>query len=124
TWRLGAGRPSPANAPPCSRLGRASTKSSSITPPRPHPPIPKSPGPEMRGRRPKPTRLKMLTGNPGKRPLNQDEPKPEASIPDCPPELSPAARQEWDRLAAELGALRMLTNLDRAALAAYCTAYA
>jgi P27 family predicted phage terminase small subunit len=66
----------------------------------------------------------MLTGNPGKRPLNQDEPKPELNIPDCPPELSPLARKEWDRLAAELGALRMLTNLDRGALAAYCTAYA
>ena len=78
----------------------------------------------MRGRRPTPTRLKMLTGNPGKRPLNEDEPKPEAAIPDCPPELSPAARKEWDRLATELGSLRILTNLDRAALAAYCTAYA
>ena len=66
----------------------------------------------------------MLTGNPGKRPLNEDEPKPEAAISDCPPELSPSARKEWDRLSAELGALRMLTNLDRAALAAYCTAYA
>jgi len=66
----------------------------------------------------------MLTGNPGKRPLNEDEPKPEATVPDCPPELSPSARREWDRLSAELGALRMLTNLDRAALAAYCTAYA
>ena len=66
----------------------------------------------------------MLTGNPGKRPLNEDEPKHEAKIPDCPPELSPSARKEWDRLAEELSALRMLTNLDRAALAAYCTAYA
>jgi P27 family predicted phage terminase small subunit len=66
----------------------------------------------------------MLTGNPGKRPLNGDEPKPEASAPECPPELSPLARKEWDRLAGELGALRMLTNLDRGALAAYCSAYA
>ena len=78
----------------------------------------------MRGRRPKPTRLKVLTGNPGKRPLNADEPQPEATIPDCPPELSPVARKEWDRFVAELGALRMLTHLDRAALAAYCAAYA
>jgi hypothetical protein len=39
----------------------------------------------MRGRRPKPTRLKVLTGNPGKRPLNMDEPQPEPAIPDCPP---------------------------------------
>jgi len=78
----------------------------------------------MRGRKPTPTRLKILTGNPGKRPLNPDEPQPEAAIPDCPPELSPAARQEWNRLVATLGPLRVLTHLDRAALAAYCAAYA
>jgi P27 family predicted phage terminase small subunit len=78
----------------------------------------------MRGRRPTPTRLKMLTGNPGKRPLNHDEPRPEAAIPDCPVELSPAAKAEWTRLVEDLAALRLLTNLDRAALAAYCGAYA
>ena len=78
----------------------------------------------MRGRRPKPTRLKLLTGNPGKRPLNANEPKPEAAVPDCPAELGPVARREWDRMAAELAALRILTQLDRAALAAYCGAYA
>ena len=78
----------------------------------------------MRGRRPKPTRLKMLTGNPGKRPLNTDEPRPVANIPECPEELGPVARAEWDRLVGELVSLRLLTNLDRAALAAYCGAYA
>jgi len=77
----------------------------------------------MRGRRPKPTRLKVLTGNPGRRPLNVNEPRPEALIPDCPVELGPVARREWDRLVAELAPLRMLTNLDRAALASYCGAY-
>ena len=77
----------------------------------------------MRGRRPKPTRMKLLTGNPGKRPLNADEPRPEPTVPECPPELGPVARQEWDRLAGELGALKILTTLDRAALAAYCNAY-
>jgi P27 family predicted phage terminase small subunit len=78
----------------------------------------------MRGRRPKPTRLKVLTGNPGKRPLNANEPQPEATVPECPVELGPVARREWDRLAVELSSLRILTNLDRAALAAYCGAYA
>ena len=78
----------------------------------------------MRGRKPKPTRLKVITGNPGKHPLNRDEPKPEPIIPDCPPELNPAAQREWERLTAELGKLRILTQLDRAALAAYCGAYA
>src|SRR3954467_12667048 len=79
---------------------------------------------DMRGRRPKPTRLKVLTGNPGKRPLNESEPMPEMAIPDCPPELGEVARREWDRLVHELAALKLLTNLDRAALAAYCGAYA
>jgi P27 family predicted phage terminase small subunit len=78
----------------------------------------------MRGRKPKPTRLKFLTGNPGKRPLNEDEPRPEPDIPDCPPELGLAAQREWARLVGELGKLRVLTHLDRAALAAYCGAYA
>jgi P27 family predicted phage terminase small subunit len=78
----------------------------------------------MRGRRPKPTRLKLLTGNPGKRALNANEPKPEAAIPECPVELGPVARREWERMATQLAALRILTHLDRAALAAYCGAYA
>lgn len=78
----------------------------------------------MRGRRPKPTRLKVLTGNPGKRPLNPDEPRPQVVIPECPPELGAVARREWDRLSVELASLGLLTNLDRSALAAYCGAYA
>jgi P27 family predicted phage terminase small subunit len=68
--------------------------------------------------------LKVLTGNPGKRHLNTAEPRPEAVVPDCPLELGPVARREWDRLVGELAPLRILTHLDRAALAAYCGAYA
>jgi hypothetical protein len=67
---------------------------------------------------------KVLTGNPGKRALNMDEPQPEPAIPDCPPELGDVAKREWDRLVGELATLRIITNLDRAALAAYCNAYA
>ena len=78
----------------------------------------------MRGRKPKPTSVKILTGNPGKRALNHHEPKPIATVPECPTELNPAARTEWDRLAKDLAPLKMLTSLDRAALATYCQAYA
>jgi P27 family predicted phage terminase small subunit len=67
--------------------------------------------------------MKVLTGNPGKRALNEHEPQPEPSIPDCPPQLGPVAREEWDRLIGELASLRMVTALDRSALAAYCNAY-
>jgi tetratricopeptide (TPR) repeat protein len=77
-----------------------------------------------RGRRPKPTRMKVLTGNPGKRPLNRYESRPNPVMPDCPPELGPAAQREWARLVGELSSLNMVTNLDRAALATYCGAYA
>jgi P27 family predicted phage terminase small subunit len=77
-----------------------------------------------RGRRPKPTRLKILNGNPGRRPYNMNEPEPEITVPDCPPELGPVSRREWDRLVGELSKLRILTNLDRAALATYCGSYA
>jgi P27 family predicted phage terminase small subunit len=77
----------------------------------------------MRGRKPKPTYLKLLNGNPGKRPLNEHEPKPKPEIPVAPAELSADARLEWDRVAAELSRLGTLTVVDRAALAAYSQAY-
>src|SRR5262249_35102369 len=78
----------------------------------------------MRGRRPKPTRIKALTGNPGKRPLNHHEPRPEPALPECPAELSPAAQREWVRLTSELAKLNLITNLDRGARATDCGAYA
>jgi P27 family predicted phage terminase small subunit len=62
--------------------------------------------------------------NPGKRPLNAREPRPEPALPECPPELSPTAQREWTRLAGELLKLNLITNLDRGALATYCGAYA
>ena len=77
----------------------------------------------MRGRRPVPTRMKLLTGNPGKRPLNPNEPQPKPEIPECPPQLGPVAREEWDRLTTHLASLRLITALDRTALATYCSAY-
>ena len=78
----------------------------------------------MRGRRPTPTRIKVLTGNPGKRALNKSEPRPDPVVPACPPELGPRAQREWHRLVGDLSKFHLLTNLDRAALAAYCGAYA
>lgn len=77
----------------------------------------------MRGRKPLPTHLKLLTGNPGKRPLNLTEPTPPAALPDCPAHLSAPAKSEWARLTQELLALGLLTQMDRAALASYCQAY-
>ncbi|MGD9644433.1 MAG: phage terminase small subunit P27 family [Pirellulales bacterium] len=77
----------------------------------------------MRGRKPTPYRLKILRGNPGRRNAKAPEPEPALSVPECPDHLKGEARNEWDRMATELYSLGLLSNLDRAALAAYCVAY-
>ena len=51
------------------------------------------------GRKPKPTAVKKLEGNPGKRKLNTKEPVPAKGMPDCPEWLLPEAKKEWERLA-------------------------
>lgn len=76
------------------------------------------------GRRPKPTALKVLAGNPGKRPLNDREPQPAPGAPDPPPHLSAEALAEWGRVCVELAAVGLLCRADRAALAAYCQVWA
>lgn len=78
--------------------------------------------PGKQGRKPKPTALKRLEGNPGKRPL-PDEPHISSTGLTCPAHLSATARREWRRIVPELQAIGLLTNVDRAALAAYCQAY-
>ena len=75
----------------------------------------------IRGRRPKPTAIRRLEGNRGKRAWNHDEPKP----PDAHAALPRASRAgraqtEWRRVARTLHAMGVLTTIDRAALAAYC----
>jgi phage terminase small subunit len=72
----------------------------------------------MRGRKSKPTYLKVLDGNPGRRSSNPGEPQPPRRTPTCPSHLCPPAKAEWRRLAAQLTVLRVLTELDRAALVA------
>jgi len=78
----------------------------------------------MAGRKPKPTALKRLEGNPGKRPLNEQEPEFRREIPYCPRHLSPVAKREWHRIVKELHSAGLLTVVDRAPLAAYCQLYA
>ena len=75
----------------------------------------------MAGRPPTPTALKLLRGNPGKRPLNDREPKPPVGA-QVPPHLlaSPAFVAEWKRHSARLTRLNVLTEIDDDALAALC----
>jgi P27 family predicted phage terminase small subunit len=68
--------------------------------------------------------LKLIAGNRGHRPLRKDEPIPEANIPAVPPHLSDEAKVEWGRIVNKLYNLGLMTDVDRAALAAYCQCYA
>lgn len=78
----------------------------------------------MAGRKPKPTAVKKLEGNPGKRKLNTKEPVPAKGMPDCPEWLLPEAKKEWERLADLMNQMGVLTEVDMAAFAAYCQSYA
>ena len=76
-----------------------------------------------RGPAPKPTVLKKLEGNPGKRALPKNEPQPEPGAV-CPEWLPEDAKAEWSRVAPILERVKLLTQADTAALAAYCLSWA
>ena len=77
-----------------------------------------------RGPRPKPTALRVLEGNPSKRPLPPNEPKPPSiSAPAAPLTLDAVGRTEWRRLAPQLQTLGLLTEIDRSALEVCCQIY-
>ena len=62
----------------------------------------------MAGRRPKSRALKLVTGNPGKRAVPEDEPTAVPGWPDKPDGLGKEGSAEWDRLAQLLeGELRL-----------------
>ena len=76
------------------------------------------------GRPPQPNALKILKGNPGRRPM-QPQPQPGPLSPDIPPELTdPTARSEWQRVMPGLIAIGMVTMSDRAIAIGYCVYWA
>lgn len=66
----------------------------------------------MKGRKPKPSYLRVLDGNAGRRPQNADEPQPVGALEEDPPpaELSDAQKEVWRRAIANspAGLLRKL----------------
>ncbi len=70
----------------------------------------------MKGRRSKPTQLKIITGNPGKRKLNKSEPKPDRGIPPCPDRLTGRARDLYQSAGEHLDRMGILTHADGPAL--------
>lgn len=80
----------------------------------------------MPGPKPTPANLHLLRGNPSKlkrASLIDEIVRPPVAIPDCPAHLIDEAKLEWKRITLHLFRLGLITDLDRAALAAYCQAY-
>jgi P27 family predicted phage terminase small subunit len=78
----------------------------------------------QRGPKPMPPALKLVAGNPGRRPIDLDAGiNPRVEIPKCPSHLSDEAKAEWKRLAPQLEELGLISGLDLATFAMYCQSY-
>ena len=77
------------------------------------------------GPAPTPTALRVLRGNPSKRPLNANEPRRKRGerAPTCPDCLEGPGRAEWRRLAPTLHHIGLLTPVDRGCFTIYCAAW-
>ncbi len=75
----------------------------------------------MRGRKPKPTNLKVMDGTRRDR-VNDSEPKSDGR-PEMPTHLDAVARKEWNRIIPILERMRVLGEADGPMLAIYCQAH-
>jgi P27 family predicted phage terminase small subunit len=75
----------------------------------------------LRGRKPTPTHLKVVAGNPGKRALNHSEPIPEGNLTDPPEWLTSEQKESW-RYAIYHAPSGLLKKLDRSALTVWVVA--
>lgn len=73
-----------------------------------------------RGPPPEPTALKLLKGNPGKRAINQDEPKLPPADDAAPKGLTGRALGVWKDIAPTLVTAGVLKASDRPALRVWC----
>ena len=78
----------------------------------------------MKGRKPKPSHMHLVNGNPGKRKRNRTEPTPDLGIPHPPEHLSPAARVAWGAISIKLDEMGVLTYADAWALEQLAENYA
>lgn len=77
------------------------------------------------GRKPKPTALKVVQGNAGKRALPKNEPPAEAlaEVPEAPEWMGVVASEIWSRIAPWLVATKIMAATDLHNLEAFCMAY-
>lgn len=65
---------------------------------------------------PKPTALKLLEGNAGKRQLPKHEPRLAVGAPECPEWVTGSARAHWSDIAQQLKLMGVATSADKYAL--------
>jgi P27 family predicted phage terminase small subunit len=71
----------------------------------------------------KPNKLKLVEGNPGKRPIKK-QPKLEIKNLKCPIWLNKEAKKEWKRVFTLLEKLGLISDIDMTIFAMYCQNYA
>jgi P27 family predicted phage terminase small subunit len=76
-----------------------------------------------KGPPPKPTALKELAGNPGKRRIKGAEPTPDPVVLPAPDYMDDRAKWLWRSLVPELVRHGLFARLYREALAAYCVSW-
>lgn len=76
----------------------------------------------MRGRKPTPTALKLIAGNPGKRALNAHEPQPRADLTQAPHWLTDRQRTTWQDV-VELAPPGLLKDIDASVFTVWVVAY-
>jgi phage terminase small subunit len=74
----------------------------------------------QRGPAPKPSELRILEGNPSRRPLPAKEPQYPAGLPLKPKRMSPGARRIWEQLLDEMASAHILRSVDQRALWHLC----
>ncbi|MBC3378484.1 phage terminase small subunit P27 family [Serratia fonticola] len=70
-----------------------------------------------------PTHLRLVRGNPSKRAINKNEPKPPSGVPPTPKHFDKQGKYWFKRMAEELDAIGVMSQLDGRALELLVEAY-
>lgn len=70
-----------------------------------------------------PTHLRLVRGNPSKRPINKNEPQPPKGVPPVPKHFDKQGKYWFKRMAEELDAIGVISQLDARALELLVEAY-
>ena len=75
----------------------------------------------MRGRKPKPSFLKLIAGNPGRRPVNDAEPDPSGDLASAPGWMTEGQRSTWNQ-AARCSPPGLLREIDESVFVVWVVA--